>query len=84
MWSQEPDNQEAHEILTKIGFTFLGSDGESGYEHPLLIENTLIVTPSGNWRLIEPTSYSEYMRAEGSIDDMKEELEEILAECAEG
>lgn len=76
--SNEPVNKEAHEILTKLGFKLLGTDCESGYEHPSLVENTLIVTPSGNWRLIEPTSYAEHMRADGSLDDLQEELEIIL------
>ena len=78
MRNQTPVNQEAHEILLKMGFVFLGSDDESGYEHPKLSENTLIVSPSGAWRLIEPTSYSEHMRADGLPDDMEEELTLIL------
>lgn len=68
--TQEPVNQEAHDLLIKYGWKFLGTDDESGYE-----ELTLIVSlPSGAWRVIEPTAYREHMLADGLPNELEDWL----------
>ena len=76
MTYQEPVNKEAHELLTRFGWKLLGSDDESGYQDPFNEEDTLIVSRSGAWRHIVPTTCKEHVDADGLPDELEEFLEE--------
>lgn len=77
--NNEPVDQEAHDLLLKYGWKFLGSDDESGYDFPGQ-ELTLIVSPSGAWRVIKPTSYREHLLVCGLPDELEEWLKEFQEE----
>jgi hypothetical protein len=71
---ESPVNDEAHQLLTEHGWKLLGTDDESGYQDPFDPEGTLIVSRSGAWRHIIPTSYMEHIDADGLPDELEDYL----------
>lgn len=80
------------EIAESFGWKQLGDDGEVGMGHERWPEDTLIVSRSGAWRQIEPTSYAEHVRADGAdgtdleawllrLRDETDEAEKEAARC---